>query len=627
MQAFRTGGSMDRCQGQPTRLRMQCISAAFAFAFAAILLLACPAFAEAADTSGELTTAAQQKSTTTQTKAKKTGWAKTKAGKVYYRDGELAKGITEIKGTYYYFNSKGVLQMQDVCVNGIRLYISKNGAVFGAQYKDAYYYENLKRMTKVDAYEFETYLMARDLVASLYEKGDSKAKMRRKAFDWVVAQDYTGEHWWKTGTSKKGWIAYYARLVYEGKGGNCYGMSTAYCYMLAAIGDSPTFFVDRRPNGSHSWLEMGGKRYDPVYAKWQGYKYYYAAEGRGNFADDGSWFEYSPTEEHQLPEFSSSHAAKNAKTPAALLSLGKASMGKKGTSITYYENGEQVKGAWRTIASKRYYFKKDGNAATGSYRIDGTYYVFNAKGVLLTKDTEGVRTVKVSGETYRVNQDGIAAPGWSTDGKRYYLKNGKMVAKTWRTIRGAQYYFKSTGEKATGPTKIGKVYYLFNEKGVLLKGTSSKGSLVAVGSSTYRIDKTGRAVSGWSADRKKRFGKSGLLLKGTRVIGGQFYAADSEGNYLAELTEQLNAASATGTRATALRRLLEKPVSELYTASCGFAGDDGMWEYKRFYVLTARPATVAARYATIDDVIAAEDASEADAVKGDYETIVSIVAK
>ena len=111
-------------------------------------------------------------------------------------------------------------------------------------------------------------------------------------------------------------------------------------------------------------------------------------------------------------------------------------------------------------------------------------------------------------------------------------------------------------------------------------------------------------------------------MKGTWVVNGAFYAAGDDGARLDARTEALNAAAAPGTNATALRRLLGAPRSEEYYASCNFAGDNGLWVYDTFMVMTARPADAGSRYPSIDDAIAAEDAGAA--IEPPYETVAAI---
>ena len=122
----------------------------------------------------------------------------------------------------------------------------------------------------------------------------------------------------------------------------------------------------------------------------------------------------------------------------------------------YYEDGKLVKNSWRTVDSRKYYFKKDGNAATLNYKIKGKYYVFDNKGRLLQPSSKKI--VKVSMDDgkkkmFYVNTDGTAASGWAEN-------------KT--------YYFYGTGEMATGIIVMKEKFYSFNASGKANKAKTKK---------------------------------------------------------------------------------------------------------------------------------------------------------
>ena len=85
------------------------------------------------------------------------------------------------------------------------------------------------------------------------------------------------------------------------------------------------------------------------------------------------------------------------------------------------------------------------------------------------------------------------------------------------------------------------------------------------------------------------FDKRGRLVRGVHVMHGRFYAADRNGQYLKDRTAALRTASAEGLPAIGLLRLLGAPRECVYSASCDFDGDDGLWVYKNFIVSTRRP--------------------------------------
>lgn len=111
-------------------------------------------------------------------------------------------------------------------------------------------------------------------------------------------------------------------------------------------------------------------------------------------------------------------------------------------SYRCYKKGKLQKKTWKTIKGKKYYFKADGCAAVGSCRIGGKYYIFNAKGQLVSASKKKVVTVK--GVRYQVKAKGLAAEGWSKDKKYYFGRDGKMMAGIC-VIKEKFYCFKSNG--------------------------------------------------------------------------------------------------------------------------------------------------------------------------------------
>jgi hypothetical protein len=114
---------------------------------------------------------------------------------------------------------------------------------------------------------------------------------------------------------------------------------------------------------------------------------------------------------------------------ASSTSASKKGLVKEGNYYRYYKDGVRLKESWKTIKGKRYYFKKNGNAATGSYKINGQYYVFDEKGVLLKPKTNAI--VTVSNTKYYITPSGTAiSAGWVVIGnKLYYVyRNGRCAA-------------------------------------------------------------------------------------------------------------------------------------------------------------------------------------------------------
>ena len=97
---------------------------------------------------------------------------------------------------------------------------------------------------------------------------------------------------------------------------------------------------------------------------------------------------------------------------------------------------------------------------------------------------------------------------------RYY-EDGQPVAKRWATVEGDTYYFDKEGNASILKCKIDGDYYVFDKEGRLLLPSSKKvlrvetqdGSL-----QTYYVDPKGKALSGWSADKKYYFDETGEMM-------------------------------------------------------------------------------------------------------------------
>lgn len=105
------------------------------------------------------------------------------------------------------------------------------------------------------------------------------------------------------------------------------------------------------------------------------------------------------------------------------------------------------------VGKKTYYFNPEdtneggvsypqGCRRSGSFRIQGKWYYFQADGVMLVSSWN-----KQSGKWYYYQDDGTRKTGWLTlDGKRYYLKSsGAMAVNETMTIDGKQWAFDSNG--------------------------------------------------------------------------------------------------------------------------------------------------------------------------------------
>ena len=96
-------------------------------------------------------------------------------------------------------------------------------------------------------------------------------------------------------------LPFQARKALDGKGGDCHGLSAAFAYLASQLGYLSTYCVDGLGSVSHAWVEIDGRRYDPVFAKWQDADNYYDVAERGYYDDYGNWVELTLTDSFLIP--------------------------------------------------------------------------------------------------------------------------------------------------------------------------------------------------------------------------------------------------------------------------------------------------------------------------------------
>ena len=142
----------------------------------------------------------------------------------------------------------------------------------------------------------------------------------------------------------------------------------------------------------------------------------------------------------------------------------------------YYKDGIALKNKWFTVNNKTYYFRKNGTAATGVYKINGVLYGFN-KDASLAKG----KWLKLDRKKYYVEKNGRVAIGYKTINKKgYYFESNGIMHVGFIDINGKKYYFNKSGEKVSGKKKIGKYMCYFKKKGALYRKIDTKKKLVAL---------------------------------------------------------------------------------------------------------------------------------------------------
>ena len=183
--------------------------------------------------------------------------------------------------------------------------------------------------------------------------------------------------------------------------------------------------------------------------------------------------------------------------------------------VRYYKSGRYLTG-WQTLGGDSFYFStQTGFMCDGSTKIAGKYYSFEE----VTRD--GVTVYRSLG----VRNGFFGDP----DGVRYY-EDGVYLTDWQEDIGGDTFYFsKTTGLMVDGSTKIGGIYYVFEEMqhgALTLYRLAGKRSGLYEDEDGVRCYAEGVYLTGWQdvAGDTYYFSKTtGLMVDGTGTISGLYY--------------------------------------------------------------------------------------------------------
>ena len=160
----------------------------------------------------------------------------------------------------------------------------------------------------------------------------------------------------------------------------------------------------------------------------------------------------------------------------------------------YVDDSGYVKGDWKNVDGKWYYFHESGYMVcnVSNYYIDGIYYAFDSSGACLNPsealkkqygfhDADFITGISPAGEpvyetgTFYHDPDGQLALGWRRiDGKWYYFdyENAYMATSIYSCyypyyIDDEYYYFDNNGEMITGWYDCGSFWVFADNSGVL----------------------------------------------------------------------------------------------------------------------------------------------------------------
>ena len=355
------------------------------------------------------------------------GWQTEQGHKVYYKGGEKLTGMQKIGKNYYYFNAKGVMKTGTVKADGTTYYMGDSGKMEAYAKGSTFYKPTGEKMKSYQAKEYRTYLRAKEKVAEITKKSMSKSQKLLACFKWVQKGYY---HQYRKFRNYEGWAADFANdhFLKTWKGlrhGCCNSDAAAFGYLALAIGYTDVDVgVDSQPGtiAGHGCTKINGKYYDPLFAEAKSFAKYYGTRNGGYHFRSVKLLVPSASNNWNTSKYI---GEKPASSEEEVKASSKNGLAKLDGSYYYFQNHKKVKKQWKTWKNARYYFQKDGKAATGPTKIDGKWYVFAENGKL--KKGAKTRVVKVDGQKYQVTKSGRAKAGWSANKKNLFLENGRMA--------------------------------------------------------------------------------------------------------------------------------------------------------------------------------------------------------
>ncbi|MCR4605138.1 MAG: hypothetical protein K5639_03975, partial [Eubacterium sp.] len=167
------------------------------------------------------------------------------------KDGEIQKTWLKYKGNIYFFSRKNGKLAKSKTAEGVKL--GKYGTV---------------KSGAINKERAETYVKAADVVRKITKAKDKKSKKLKKCYNWVMQFNYVRHRKMKEMMTranwKKTWDLVFANDIFEKKSGCCVSYSAAFALMAKECGyKKVTLCCDT----GHAWDDIGGRLYDPLFAK------------------------------------------------------------------------------------------------------------------------------------------------------------------------------------------------------------------------------------------------------------------------------------------------------------------------------------------------------------------------
>ena len=215
--------------------------------------------------------------------ARASGWITWKGRRYHFgEDGAADTGFTAIGKYSYLFTGKGVMLKGEQNVGTTTYYLSDRGRLtmrveHGTS--NVYYNASGKQISNAATWDLEARFQARKVISQVTNSSMSKGEKLLACFRWVITKPYVTL---RNFSNFDGWPALYANDHFLRGRGNCQADAAAFAYLARELGYKNVYvcadssFTDMSRNIlAHSWTEINGLVYDPLFAEDRGFNKHY----------------------------------------------------------------------------------------------------------------------------------------------------------------------------------------------------------------------------------------------------------------------------------------------------------------------------------------------------------------
>ena len=136
----------------------------------------------------------------------------------------------------------------------------------------------VKALSSIEITNEEALNNAKKVVAKVTNSRMTKAQKLQACYNWVISKPYVTR---RPFTNSPGWPAVFANDHFVLGGGNCHSDAAAFAYLAKALGYKNIYVCTDEPGSrGHSWTEINGLVYDPLFSESKNYYKYYGATYR-----------------------------------------------------------------------------------------------------------------------------------------------------------------------------------------------------------------------------------------------------------------------------------------------------------------------------------------------------------